>query len=67
MKYYKLLDWKNSGTIVRAQGRSQQRYVKDKGWVESGILMEYFCDESPLYDSYEIITEEEALKLIENM
>lgn len=67
MKYYMLDDNENRGTLVRAEGRSQQRYIKDKGWIESGIMMEYFCDESPLYDSYVEIAEEEALKLIENM
>ena len=65
IEYVKLTDLKNRGTIVRCNGRIQHRYdVKTKEWVRSGILMEYFCDESPLYDCYEEISEEEAMEII---
>ncbi len=67
MKYYRLEDNENRGTIVRTEGRSQQRYFPDKGWVESGVMMKYFNDESPYYGSYSEITEEEANKLITAM
>lgn len=66
MKYFKLLDPAHENTIVRAEGRSQQEYVVGQGWIESGILMEYFCDESPLYNMYEEITEEKMMRLINN-
>ncbi|MPW25957.1 hypothetical protein GC105_09155 [Alkalibaculum sp. M08DMB] len=62
MKYYRLLDPKNINTIVRAQGRSQQQYIKGKGWIESGILLDYQWPDSDTYDRYEEITELEALK-----
>lgn len=64
MKYFKLLDPAHENTIVRAEGRNQQEYVINQGWVESGILMEYFCDESPLYNMYEEVTEEKAMRII---
>lgn len=64
MTYYKLLDPKHKNTVVRADGRSQQKFCKDRGWVESGIMIQYFCDESDTYDMYEEITEQEALDLI---
>lgn len=67
MKFYRLEDNENRGSIVRTEGRSQQRYFKDKGWVESGVMIKYFNDESPYYDSYSEISEEEANKLIAAM
>ena len=67
MKYYKLEDNDNSGTVVRTEGRSQQKYIHGNGWVESGIMMKYFNDESPYYNSYSEISEDEANKLIANI
>ena len=64
MKYYKLLDNENFNTVVRACGENQEEYIHGEGWVQSGILMEYFCDESPLYGLYEEISKDEAEKLI---
>lgn len=64
MTYYRLLDSAHANIVVRAEGRSQQEYVDGVGWVESGIMMKYFCDEDPLYDKYEEIPEEYALRII---
>lgn len=64
MNYYLLTDNDRRGTIVRTEGRIHHRYDKIKGWIRSGVLMEYFNDDSPYYDSYNEITEEEAMKLI---
>jgi hypothetical protein len=64
MTYCKLLDKKRAGTIVRADGAIQHQYVPGRGWVRSGVLIEYFNDESEYYDLYEDITEGEAMKLI---
>ena len=63
-EYFRLLDQRNNGTIVKADGRIQYRYVAGTGWVRSGILLEYQIPESPLYDLYEQITETEALSQI---
>jgi hypothetical protein len=65
--YYKLTDLEYDGTVVRANGRSQQKFIKDKGWVESGVMIKYFNPDSPYYGSYTEISEEEAIKLISNM
>lgn len=67
MKFYKLEDRENRGTVVRTEGRSQQKYIHGRGWVESGVMMKYFNDESPYYGSYSEISEEEANNLIATM
>ncbi|OQB15005.1 MAG: hypothetical protein BWY15_00820 [Firmicutes bacterium ADurb.Bin193] len=66
MTYFKLLDPKHKNTIVRAEGSSQQKFCKGKGWVDSGIMMQYFApyDDNDLYNMYEEITEQEAMDLI---
>lgn len=64
MTFYRLLDFKNNNTVVRAEGRSQQQYILGRGWIESGIMIEYFCDESDTYNMYEEITEQQANKII---
>lgn len=64
MKYYKLLDPENKGIIVRAEGKNQEEYVPQKGWVRSGILLHYFWPESDTYDMFEEISESEALQAI---
>lgn len=67
MKFYRLDDGANFGTVVRTNGRNQQKYIPEKGWVESGVMIKYFNDESPFYGAYTEITEEEANKLIAEM
>lgn len=62
--YYKLLDNAHLNTVVKADGRVQHEYVTGQGWVRSGIMIEYFCDESDTYNMYEEISEQEAIKLI---
>lgn len=64
MTYFKLLDPAHENTVVRAEGRSQQQFIPGRGWVESGIMIRYFSDESETYGSYKEVSEEEALKLI---
>lgn len=66
--YVELTDNINRGIIVKMNGRYHYEYDREKkDWIRSGIMMEYFCDESPAYGSYREITEEEAMKLIEEM
>ena len=62
-----VLDNNMYGTLVKRKGRLQHKYDKDRGWVRSGIFMRYVFEESPLYEQYEEITEEEAMKLISEM
>lgn len=59
--YYKLLDIKHQGTIVRTMGRKQEIYDSAKKvWVRTGIMLEYFSDESDTYDMYEEIDEKDV-------
>ena len=60
MTYYKLLDPKHKNTVVRAEGRSQQQFIPGRGWIESGIMLHYFSDESDTYDDYVEISKSEA-------
>lgn len=63
--YYRLLDSEYNGLIVRADDGLQQYYDQDtKGWVDTGIMLFYFSDESDTYGMYEELTEEQALELI---
>ncbi|HMM32985.1 MAG TPA: hypothetical protein PKB13_14540 [Clostridia bacterium] len=64
--YYRLNDASRKGMIVRADSAEEQyRFVPDKGWVRSGVMLHYFSPESPTYDMYEEISEKEALALIQ--
>lgn len=64
IEYFMLLDHKKYGTLVKADGRIQYEYIHGSGWVRSGILLEYQIPESPLYDAYKEITENEVLEII---
>jgi|LGVF01.2.fsa_nt_gb hypothetical protein len=64
IRYFKLNDNKHKNVIVKADGRIQHRYDKKKGWIRTGIMLDYFSDESDTYDMYEEIKESEAFKLI---
>lgn len=64
MKYYVLKDREHKGTIVRSEGGKSYKYDKERGWVRSGIMSQYFFPDSPVYESYEEISEEEANKII---
>ncbi len=64
-EYIVLTDNKHDGTIVKLCGCKHYLYVNGE-WIRTGIMTEYFCDESPYYDSYEEITYEEAEKLMRN-
>ncbi len=62
-EYVKLIDKEHFNNIVRCKGRQWERYV-DREWKQTGILLKYFCDESPLYGCYEKINEKEAMTII---
>ena len=67
MKYFVLDDFERRGTIIRSEGRKSFKYDKERGWVRTGIMSQYQFPDSPVYDSYNEITEEEANKLITAM
>lgn len=63
--YYLLRALPHEGAIVRTNGAVHEEYIPDTGWVRSGILIQYFNDESDYYNLYEELTEDDALKRIE--
>jgi hypothetical protein len=65
--YYILDDFEHRGTLIRSEGRKSFEYDKNEGWVRTGIMAQYRFPDSPVYESYHEITEEEANKLIEAM
>jgi hypothetical protein len=67
MKYYVLKDLERRGTVVRSESGKSFKYDKERGWVRSGLMSQYFFPESPIYESYDEISEDEANKLIANM
>lgn len=62
IRYLKLTDYENQGTIIKQQGRKFYG-VKDGEWKQRGLSLGYFLPESPEYECYEEITEEQANKL----
>ena len=58
--YYRLLDSEYNGLIVRANEKVQQYYdAQSKKWINTGIMLFYFSDESDTYGMYEEISENE--------
>lgn len=64
MTYYQLLSPKHKGIIVRADEAHHQKYDPDRGWVDSGIMIHYFSDESDFYGNYVEISESEAMEIV---
>lgn len=61
--YYKLLDEKYNGFIVRSHGDKSEYFdVRTGKWIETGLMIRFFSDESDSYNMYEIISEEIASK-----
>lgn len=67
MRYYVLNDFEHRGTVIRSEERKSFKYDKDRGWVRTGIMAQYRFPDSPIYDSYQEISEDEANKLIAAM
>ena len=61
--YYRLLDPQHKGMIVRDRDGDQHRFDPVKGWIHTGILLQYEWPESDFYGRYEEIPEEQALQL----
>lgn len=62
--YYRLLDEKNKGKIVKADGRFQYELdSKNKTWIRSGIMLDYFSDESDKYNMFVELSEVEIKKV----
>lgn len=64
-KFLVLTDYDNRGTVIKRIGRKSYQW-KDKKWVRVGLIP-YFYPDAPEYECYEMITEEEANRLIAEM
>lgn len=66
--YVRLLDKENFGTIVRYNkdhSEPPEVQMEKAKWVASSIMLGYTTDISPTYDMYGEITEDLALKYLE--
>lgn len=65
-EYIKLLDEINYGMIIKAEGRKQYRFIFGLNeWKRTGILLEYYTEESDKYEKLIEVSEEEAYIYIE--
>lgn len=66
IRYLRLTDYDNRGTIIKQEGR--KFFGIDNGkWKRRGLSVGYFYPDAPEFECYEVISEEEANKLITNM
>lgn len=66
VRFLRLTDLDNRGTIIKQEGRKFYGYINGS-WQRRGLSVGYFYPDAPEYECYEVITEEEANKLITNM
>lgn len=65
MTFYKLTDPIRRGDVIRAEGRKHYSYSFGPcQWVRTTIMMAYMNPDSPLYEQYEEIPEQEARELV---
>ena len=65
IRYLKLTDYDHRGQIVKQEGK--KFYLCNKDSMRRIGMMPYFYPDAPEFECYEIITEEEAKKLIADM
>jgi len=63
VRYLKLTDYDNRGTIIRQENRKFFGYINGE-WKRRGLSIGYFYPDAPEYECYEIISEDDALKLL---
>ncbi|MEG1331807.1 MAG: hypothetical protein RSC97_10240 [Eubacterium sp.] len=63
VRYLKLTDYENRGTVIKQEGRRSFGYENGE-WVRRGLGIGYFYPDAPEFDCYEVITEEDAIKLV---
>lgn len=66
VRYLRLTDYDNRGTIVKQEGRKFYG-IENGAWKRRGLSIGYFYPDAPEFECYEIINEEEANKLIADM
>jgi hypothetical protein len=62
VRYLKLTDYDNRGTIIKQEGRKFFDY-KNGEWRRRGLSLGYFYPDAPEFDCYEVVSEEEALRI----
>lgn len=62
VRYLKLTDYYNRGTIIKQEGRKFFDY-KNGEWRRRGLSLGYFYPDAPEFDCYEVVSEEEALRI----
>lgn len=63
VRYLKLTDYENRGTVIKQEGKKFFGYGNGE-WVRRGLGIGYFYPDAPEFDCYEVITEEDAMKVV---
>lgn len=50
--------------VKRVGNHKEYEYDKQKGWVRSGFMLEYYLPESDKFDNFREISKEEALRYV---
>lgn len=66
IRYLKLTDYDNRGSIIKQVGHKFYGFANGE-WMRRGLGIGYFYPDAPEYECYEVITEEEANRLIAEM
>lgn len=66
VRYLRLTDLNNRGTAIKQEGSNFFGFINGE-WKRRGLSIGYFYPDAPEFECYEIITEEEALKLISGL
>jgi hypothetical protein len=62
-RFLKLTDYENQGTVIKQEGRQFFGYEKGS-WVRRGLSLGYFYPDAPEFDCYEVISEKDAIGLL---
>lgn len=63
IRYLRLTDYDNRGTIIKQVGRMFYGWQNGE-WVRRGLGIGYFYPDAPEYNCYEVISEDEVKKLL---
>ncbi len=66
VRYLRLTDMDNRGTVVKQVGREFYGY-ENGTWKKRGLSIGYFYTDAPEFECYDVITEEEMLMLIRDI
>lgn len=63
VRYLKLTDYENRGTVIRQEGRKFFGYENGE-WKRRGLSLGYFYPDAPEFECYEELSEDEACKIL---